>query len=207
MAGENLRKLPFSQNETRDLVVAQIGKYTNWKYPGLEIGPGNGEWTEHLVANEPLYLVDTHEHFLTETKTKFNGHFQNKIRSYLTTGTDLSMLPQNQLGFVFSWNVFNYLTLDLIEQYLESIYKVLRPGGVAMFSYNNAERPLCARYVDTGYMSYAPKSKLLEIVAKYEFEVISLQDLEEYISWIEIRKPGELSSIKVHPVMGTVMEK
>jgi ubiquinone/menaquinone biosynthesis C-methylase UbiE/organic radical activating enzyme len=204
---ERTRVMPITDDTTTEAILAQIGKYVNWQYPGLEIGPGAGVWTEHLVASEPLYLVDIHDEFLIETKTKFNDVYQNKLRSYITSETDLSMLPQNQFGFVFAWNVFNYLPFDLLDQYLESIYKVLRPGGVAMFSYNNAERPGCARYVDMGYMSYMPKHALMPLLEKYGYEVLSTQDLEEYISWVEIKKPGKLVTIKVHAPIGTVLGK
>lgn len=205
--GEKTRVIPIVDPETKELILAQIGKYVSWQYPGLEIGPGSGVWTEYLVASEPLYLVDIHDEFLIETKAKFNDVYQNKLRSYVTSETDLSMLPQNQFGFVFAWNVFNYLTFDLLDQYLESIYKVLRPGGVAMFSYNNAERPECARYVDIGYMSYMPKRLLITLLEKYGYELLSEKDLEEYISWVEIKKPGELSTIKRHASIGTVLGK
>lgn len=194
-------------DSSREQVIAQISKYTNWEYPGLEIGPGEGAWTEQLVACEPLYLVDIHSIFLTKTKNKFNKEYQRKICSYTTSETDLSMLPQNQLGFVFAWNVFNYLTADLIEQYLIEIYNVLRPGGVCMFSYNNAERYQCAKYVEAGYMSYMPKTLLLDLIKAQNFELINTVDLEEHVSWVEFKKPGTLSTIKRHASLGQIIEK
>jgi SAM-dependent methyltransferase/organic radical activating enzyme len=202
----NNRKLPLLE-ETRQEIIALIHKYSNWKYPGLEIGPGDGIWTEYLVANEPLYLVDIHKEFLDSTKSKFNELFQNRLRAYITKETNLDMLPQNQFGFVFSWNVFNYLTTDLIDQYLKEIFSTLRPGGVCMFSYNNAERVHCAKYVEQGYMSYMPKKLLTKLIHKHGFEIISLEDRNESISWVEIQKPGTLSTIKAHPVLGEIIQK
>jgi SAM-dependent methyltransferase/organic radical activating enzyme len=200
------RKLPMLE-ETRQEIIALIQKYSDWKYPGLEIGPGDGVWTEYLVANEPLYLVDIHKEFLDSAKRKFNELFQNRLRTYVTKETNLDMLPQHQFGFVFSWNVFNYLTTDLIDQYLTEIFSVLRPGGVCMFSYNNAERVHCARHVEQGYMSYMPKKLLTKLIHQHGFEIVSLEDRNESISWVEIRKPGVLSTIKAHPVLGEIIQK
>jgi phospholipid N-methyltransferase/organic radical activating enzyme len=200
------RKLPLSE-ETSKKIIATVQKFSDWKYPALEIGPGDGIWTEHLVANEPLYLVDIHWDFLESTKSKFNAVYQNRLRLYKTNETDLSMLPQNQFGFVFSWNVFNYLTTDLIDQYLKEIFSVLRPGGVCMFSYNNAERTHCAKNVELGYMSYMPKKLLTTLIHQHGFEIIGLEDRDETISWAEIRKPGVLSTIKAHPVLGEIIQK
>jgi ubiquinone/menaquinone biosynthesis C-methylase UbiE len=200
------RKLPLSE-ETSKKIIATVQKFSDWKYPALDIGPGDGIWTEHLVANEPLYLVDIHWDFLESTKSKFNAVYQNRLRLYKTNETDLSMLPQNQFGFVFSWNVFNYLTTDLIDQYLKEIFSVLRPGGVCMFSYNNAERTHCAKNVELGYMSYMPKKLLTTLIHQHGFEIIGLEDRDETISWAEIRKPGVLSTIKAHPVLGEIIQK
>lgn len=204
--GEFSRQMPILEC-TRELVNAQISKHASWQYPGLEIGPGEGIWTTQLVACEPLYLVDIHREFLDRTKYKFGIEYQAKICNYVTSETDLSMLPQNQMGFVFSWNVFNYLTADIIEQYLIEIFSVLRPGGSCMFSYNNAERFSCAKYVESGFMSYMPKTLLLRLIQKHNFELVSVIDLEEYVSWVEIKKPGELSTIKRHASLGQILAK
>lgn len=193
--------------ETKEKIVSAIGQYVDWRYAGLEIGPGDGVWTEYLVACDPLYLVDIHSEFLNYTVDKFNQQYQIKLRTYVTKETNLDMLPQNQFGFVFSWNVFNYLTSDLVDQYLSQIYQILRPGGVCMFSYNNADRPNAAVFVETGFMSYLPKHLLLTLTNKHNFELIKAEDCEETVSWIEIRKPGDLRSIKVHPVLGHVHQK
>jgi hypothetical protein len=58
-----------------------------------------------------------------------------------------------------------------------------------------------------GYMSYMPKHALMPLLEKYGYEVLSTQDLEEYISWVEIKKPGKLVTIKVHAPIGTVLGK
>ena len=208
MAGELSRVLEIS-DDTKELVIGIVSKYVNWEYPVLEIGPGTGDWTKHLVGGEPLYLVDINAEFFDSVKERFTPEFQRKICCYWIddpkVDADLSRLPVNQIGFVFSWNTFNYLTLDLIDTYLGEIMRVLRPGGVAMFSYNNAERYQCAINVDIGFMSYVPKKLLLELIKKHEFEILSVQDHDEQISWVEIKKPGQLTTIKRHTVLGVVI--
>lgn len=205
--GELSRMLDITDT-TKDLVVGIVSKYVNWEYPVLEIGPGTGEWTKHLVSGEPLYLVDIHSEIFESVKERFTPEFQRRICCYCIedpkVDADLSRLPVGQIGFVFSWNTFNYLTLDLIDTYLGEIMRVLRPGGVAMFSYNNAERYQCAVNVDIGFMSYVPKRLLLELINKHGFEVLALQDFDEQISWVEIKKPGQLRTIKRHSVLGIV---
>lgn len=207
MPGELSRILDISDT-TKDLVVGIVSKYISWEYPVLEIGPGTGDWTKHLVGGEPLYLVDINPEFFDSVKERFTPEFQRRICCYWIddpkVDADLSRLPVGQIGFVFSWNTFNYLTLDIVDAYLGEIMRVLKPGGVAMFSYNNAERYQCAINVDIGFMSYVPKRLLLELINKHGFEVLSLQDFDEQISWVEIKKPGHLKTIKRHSVLGIV---
>jgi SAM-dependent methyltransferase len=217
--GSNSTDVPTERNdrilhindETRSRVIVRLRSYTDWHYPGLEIGPGDGTWTEHMVASDPLYIVDVHNEFIDNTLNKFNPFYRNRLRPYLLkshTGPesfDLSALPQNQFGFVFSWNVFNYLPLAETRAYLNSIYNVLRPGGVAMFSYNNCDIPQMVEYVEQGYRSWMPSKLLIDACKKLGFEIIATSSTELTVHWIEIKKPGELKTIKAHQTMGKIL--
>jgi SAM-dependent methyltransferase len=217
--GSNSSDVPTERNdrilhindETRSRIIVRLRSYTDWHYPGLEIGPGDGVWTEHMVACDPLYLVDVHKEFIDNTLDKFNHFYRNRLRPYLLkshTGPesfDLGVLPQNQFGFVFAWNVFNYLPLAETRAYLTSIYNVLRPGGVAMFSYNNCDIPQMVEYVEQGYRSWMPSKLLIDTCKELGFEVITTSSTELTVHWIEIKKPGELKTIKAHQTMGKIL--
>lgn len=204
------RQLPIN-NETRSEIIVRLRSYTDWHYPVLEIGPGDGVWTEHLVAGDPLYLLDRHQEFLDATLDKFNGVYRNRIRPYLTglharrPEEDMTMLPANQFGFIFSWNVFNYLPLKETTAMLEGSMRCLRPGGVMMFSYNNCDVVQCAEYVEQGFRSWMPSKLLEKTVQDLGFEIIVNRSLEETVHWIEIRKPGALTTTKHHQVLGKIL--
>lgn len=203
---ERLRVMKISE-DANTAICSSILSYVDWQYPGLEIGPGDGNWTKHLVSCDPLYLVDVHQTFLDSAASQFHSDYQKRVRPYLTDGANLSMLPQGQFGFVFAWNVFNYLTPDVIDLYLGEIFKVLRPGGTAMFSYNNAERVNSAVFAETGYMSYMPKKHLLKLLNKYGFESVITKEFDESISWVEVRKPGDLHTVKAHQSLAQIVVK
>lgn len=195
------RKLNLNA-ETTATVLSRIHNYCDWRYPGLEIGPGDGEWTKELVACDPLYIVDIFQEFLDSTKSQFNEAYQRRIRSYLIQSEDLAKLPQNQMGFVFSWNTFNYFSFETVKQYLHSVFNVLRPGGTFMFSYNDGDVPYCADFVEQYYMSYVPKSMLIPLAEYIGYEVHANHLMQETVSWIELRKPGELHTVKAHQALG-----
>ena len=205
------RLLPIN-DETRSEVIVRLRSYTDWHYPVLEIGPGDGVWTEHLVAGDPLYLLDRHQEFLDATLNKFNGVYRNRIRPYLTGlhgrrhEEDMSMLPENQFGFIFSWNVFNYMPLKETVDMLQGSMRCLRPGGVMMFSYNNCDVAQCAEYVEQGFRSWMPSKLLEQTCSDLGFEIIANRSVEETVHWIEIRKPGALTTTKHHQVLGKIID-
>lgn len=208
---ERNHRIMNMHDETRSAVLVRARKYTDWRYPVLEIGPGDGTWTEHLIAGDPLYIIDVHQEFLDSTLSKFNPMYRNRIRSYLTgmhanrSDTDLSMLPTEQFGFIFAWNVFDYFPLAHTKAFLEQSIHLLRPGGHMMFSYNNCDFVQCAEYAEQGFRSWMPQSLLINTCNELGFEVVNLSSLEETVHWIEIKKPGELKTVKAHQVMGEIV--
>jgi SAM-dependent methyltransferase len=117
------------------------------------------------------------------------------------------MLPQGQMAFVFCWNFLNYRSLDTVKEYLKSVKEVLRPGGVFMFSYNNGDMYECAGYAEGHWMSYIPKSLLVPMCESLGYEVIHTQESRgdgTALSWIELKKHGELNTVKAHQVLGEI---
>lgn len=201
-----VRKL-YMPNHAVPVLMSRLGLILDWRYPTLEIGCRDGEWTTQLVAGDPLYIVDTHQEFLTSTMNRFNPEYQRRIRPYLIKDQDFSVLPQQQFGFVFSWNFFNYLSLDSIKHHLQEIFNLLKPGGRVLFSYNNGDLPEAAEHAENYYMTYMPKSLLLPMCEMLGYDIHDHQDFHPALSWIELQKPGELTTTKAHQVLGTVKRK
>jgi SAM-dependent methyltransferase len=206
---ENIRRIRimYIPDNIRSEIESRIALRTNWKYPALEIGCRDGEWTKLLVAGDPLYLTDVHQEFLDSAIKDYPAEYQRRTRPYLIKNLDYSILPQRQFGFVFSWNYFNYKTIDSIKQALKEVYNLLRPGGVFMFSYNNGDMPAGAAYAESYFMSYVPKSMLIPACQQVGFEIIESKDFEPCVCWVELRKPGELTTVKGHQALGIVKEK
>ena len=190
--------------DVEDLIKYRIQLYTNWQYPTLEIGCRDGEWTQHLVAADPLYIFDKYQEFLDSTNTKFPAEYQRRLRKYLNKDYDFSLIPQKQFGFIFSWGHFNYVSLDTITQVLKSARELLRPGGVFLFSYNDGDTPAGAGMAENFAQTFIPKSILVPTCEGLGFEVVQTFEELPNITWIEVRKPGELKTIKAHQVMGKI---
>ena len=199
-------------NDAKLELLAKIRMYTDSRFPVLEIGPGDGQWTSALVAGDPLYLVEQHQEFIDSTLSKFTPEYKNRVRCYLVgqSGrglTDLSELPQNQFGFVFSCNVFEYFTQDIVKQYLAEIYGVLRPGGQALITYNNTDYLHNVLYVEHGLRSWLPYSDFAKMITDTGFEIINRVDQDKQLHWIEFKKPGILTTIKTHQALGEIIDR
>ena len=205
----NIRKIRVLdlRPEIEEEILNRIRIYTSWRYPALEIGCRDGEWTKKMVAADPLYITDHYRDFLESAVKDFPEEYQRRVRPYLTKDANLSMLPQGQFSFVFCWNFLNYRSLDTVKEYLKSVKELLRPGGVFMFSYNNGDMHECAGYAEGYWMSYIPKSLLVPMCESLGYEVISAQEARgegTAISWIELKKHGELNTVKAHQVLGEI---
>jgi SAM-dependent methyltransferase len=205
---ENIRKIRvmYIPDNIKTEIESRISLRANWKYPALEIGCRDGEWTNTLVAGDPLYLTDVHQEFLDSAVKGYPSEYQRRVRPYLIKNEDYRILPQKQFGFVFSWNYFNYRTLDSIKLALKQVYNLLRPGGVFMFSYNNGDLPAGAAYAESYFMSYVPKSLLIPACQQAGFEVVVTRDFEPAVSWVELQKPGDLQTVKGHQALGIIKE-
>ena len=203
----DIRRL-YTYGNVKEIIQSRIYRYVNWQYPSLEIGPGDGEYTEQMIAGDPLYIVDVHQEFLDATKNRFNEFYATRrLRSYLVKNDyDLSMLPQKQMGFVLAWNVFNYFPLEAIKSYLVEIKKTMRPGGILMFSYNNSDRWQGAEMVENAFMCHTPKHMLLPLVESLGFNVLDSKDYDPTVSWVELEVEGKLQTNKAHQVLGSVIQ-
>lgn len=190
-----------------ELVISQRANlYVDWHYPGLQIGVYETEWTRAMVACDPFYVVDPNTTLLDDFVSVFTPEYQRRVRPYHIKDIDLSVLPQNQIGFALCWNYLNYKSMETIKQWLQEVYKVLRPGGVFMFSYNNADLPSGAGFAETNFMSYMPKSLLLPLCEMIGYELINCYDFDTSASWLELRKPGTLQTVKAHQALGEILE-
>jgi len=210
------RKIEVSP-EFADQLGSRIRQYTNWKYPSLEIGPGDGFWTDNLVGSDPLYLVDIHKEYLDSTVSKYNDVYKRRIRPYLTgpengkSDLTLDFLPSGQLGFIFSWAVFDFLPYEQTKTYLKSCFNSLRPGGIMLFSYNDCDTFKGAAAAEGGLRAWITKSLLLQIFDELNFECLGFYNSSDsnnksdmYHSWVEIKKSGNLFSMKTTQPLGSI---
>lgn len=209
-------KTEFRINENiLDIIKGHIYQNAHHHYAGLQFGctPQSKVLTGELVANDPLYLCDLSLDRVEDIAGQFNEVYYGRLRKYAIIDHNLNTLPQNQFGFILSWFLFNYANITCIHEYLKKMSGLLRPGGRFLFSYNNCDLLDSCVLAEAGGMSYVSKRQLINLCLQEGFEIVYEYDLPnnddhvKWISWIEIKKPGELSTVKRRQVLGEIKQK
>ena len=209
----NKQSLFTQSEEITKFILERLRRYSDFRYPGMQLSCESPYLTSEMVVNDPLYLCDYNIAHIDNTIAQFNELYRKRVQKYLIYAKSLELLPQNQFGFILCWMHFNYYELETLEIFLRNAFNVLRPGGVFMFSYNNSDLLSSCILSEYGQMSFIPKRNLIKICTELGFEIIEFFDIPnnddavKYISWVEIKKPGTLKSKKMSQSIGVIKSK
>lgn len=189
----------IGHEEIAEQFVERLELHASWKHPGLFIRPEKGNFVEPLLACDPLYITDESKELLLMIKQRWTKEYQARLRYSILDESQhplLKSIPQNQIGLIVAYHFFNYKPLSLITDYLKEMFELLKPGGVLIFTFNNCNRPEAVKLVENHYQTYVPKQTLIPIAEGLGYEVINSFDLGTTISWLEVKKPGTLTSLR-----------
>lgn len=193
--------------ETEKLLVDRLVKYTDWRYPGLVLRPAHSPGIQSLVALDPLYLVDTHPALFDPVKSLFTTEYQRRLRYYVieeyTNDRIFWNLPQEQFGFVCAFRYFEFKPWEVLQQYLDEIFVLLRPGGSLLFSFNDCDEWRAVGLTEHHFCCYTPGRLVREHSRKLGYAITYDYNDDAGTAWLELRKPGNLDSIRgAQPLAG-----
>jgi SAM-dependent methyltransferase len=193
------RKLKASE-EGIEAITANLKKYTDWRLPGLCIRPGQERFVEDMVPLYPLYVADANAELLAPCISKFTPEFQRRLCIYNVDDykdkDPLHELPNNQFGLIFAYNFLNYKPLNIIERYLNGFAQKLRPGGHAIFTYNDCDIAQGMGLAEKSFMCFTPGSKVEQLILSAGLDIVNRERAYLDLTWVDVRKPGEITSIK-----------
>ena len=203
------RRMPMTA-DVQQMISNRIKSYVDWKYPGLIIRPGVETFISDLVALDPLYLVDYSTELLQPALSTFPEEYQRRLRVYeqdpCSTNV-LDTLPDNQFGMCLAFNFFEFTPLEVVEQYLRNIFNKLRPGGILAMTFNDCDRAHCVALVEKNFCFYTPGNRVKAIAKSIGYrQMFSWTDMGN-LTWLELRKPGELESIRGGQTLAKIVHK
>ena len=102
----------------------------------LEIAPGFGRCTQYLKdLCKDLTIVDLNQNCINNCKQRFRD--SNNRNYFVNDGKSLSMIPDNSIDFIFSWDSMVHVTPQVIQAYLKEAARILKPGGIGFIHHSN----------------------------------------------------------------------
>lgn len=175
----------------------------------LEIGCGVGRLTFELAEHfGEVCGMDVSESFLEIAREHNNT---NRIRFLKIDQTRLLENDMDAFDVVFSMEVFHYLDLDVLENYIEDSYRLLVKGGTLVFQINTQPFKFVTRvsllirqllhligvkyWRDSptsldGNRKYVPTTVLQNLLVKHGFTDIQCKNPQSPATWLAGTKPN-----------------
>jgi ubiquinone/menaquinone biosynthesis C-methylase UbiE len=163
----------------------------------LELGPGTGRLTRHLIGRcKQLILVD-YSRFVCEWLQRY---LQGKgcFEVHQIDKPCISMVPANSVDTVLANGVFEHIDVDDLYSFLAEFRRLLKPAGVVAFNFDNITSrgglehfgtnppPLGERRI---FRFYHPE--MLRILCEsIGFHVIRITTDSSRFGFIEMKKPA-----------------
>jgi hypothetical protein len=197
--------------ETEQFYCTRIMRYNSWHHPAMIIRPGCEAYINHLLASDPLYLVDESHDLLQPAISQFNEQYQQRLRTYAInerSGEEiLGKLPDGQFGLVFAYNFFNFRPFEIIRTYLAEIYQKLRPGGVLAMTFNDCDRAKGVMLVEQHFCCYTPGYLVRELAQSLGYQIAFSWTDHGPTTWMELQKPGNFVSLRGGQALAKIIPK
>lgn len=207
-----LNRRPILSPENDSFIRSRIMGFTHSRLAGMIIRPGLETFIKHMVSFDPLYLVDRNEEMLFPSTFEFPDQYKRRLRPYFVDEYDqscpiLENLPNNQFAICLAYNFFNFKPISVIEQYLKEIFDKLKPGGRLMMTFNDCDNEKAVKLAESYYACYTPGRMVKEIAKQIGYEIYFIWNDNVPSTWIELQKPGTLSSLRGGQTLAKIIHK
>ena len=193
------------------LLRTRLKNLTDWRLPGMIIRPGAETFIEDMVPLDPLYVVDHDPELMRIAVNNFTPEYQRRLREYVINdwadGPVLDKLPNNQFGVIFAYHYFNHKPMPIICKFLTEFYEKLRSGGSVLMTYNNCDQAHGVIRAEHAWMLYTPRRLIEQHAIETGFELINAHDGKGDVSWLELRKPGDIVSLRGGQTLAKIVAK
>lgn len=190
-------------------ILSQLYQHSNTLYPGLIFTPCLEEYVRYMAASDPLYLLGRNLDYLKTLVKNLPDQYQNRLGLY----DDIEKLPMNQFSIIIASDFFHQIHYSQVVEYLQTAFRLLRPGGCVIFTFNNADIYEIAVQAELKLISFSSQAKLAKDSVRLGFEILEFNndfiDIAnyKYTSWAMLKKPGTLATIKRSQSQGLIGRK
>jgi hypothetical protein len=175
------------------------------------IRPGVEKFIEDMVGFDPLYLIDQEHDLLMPAFNRFPEEYQRRLRMYtVKENVDseiLDKIPHSQFGFCLTYNFFEFKPFEIVRKYMTEVYQKLKPGGTFIMTFNDCDRDKAVKLVEQRYACYTPGSLVRELASTIGYTQNFSWDNDGPTTWLELRKPGTLTSLRGGQTLAKIIKK
>lgn len=152
----------------------------------LEIGCGPGRLLKPMSRHfRAVQGVDVSDEMIRLARERLrdvpNAHV------HATTGSDLSLFPDDTFDFVYSYAVFQHIpSREVVFRYLEESRRVLKPGGILRCQINGLPQT-AARYTTWDGVRIAA-AEVADFARANDFQLLALEGVLTQYMWATMRK-------------------
>lgn len=151
----------------------------------LDFGCGVGRLTQALAEHFDAAVGVDIARSMARRARDFNRHGE-RVSYVVNTRPDLALFGDDTFDFVYSNKVLQHIPPLAVEAYVEEFFRVLRPGGVALFQMRNGPRiepgTLRARLYTFRRRTLRRLWKRVRGLAPYEMHFVARERMEEVIA-------------------------
>lgn len=204
---EARKNVRIINDDFRDFVKTLVEKYSDYRYPGLELSPMHYDLTNSMISFDPIYLVDQDPTMLSNMVEMFDSKFSHKLRTYtMNLRGDVGKLPLKSIGFVSAVNAFEQYNNEALESVLKNIYSLLLPGASILFTFNNCDFASGAKQVEKGRACYHTTKSVDMLMERLGYICIKFIVFNGHETVVEAKIPGILESKKISPAIGQIID-
>jgi len=148
----------------------------------LEIGCGVGRVTEYFKDDfEKIYGIDISEEMIQRAKKRLP---HEQFTFIANNGSHLP-LENETIDFIFSYIVFQHIpSYKIIKEYMNEIYRVLKPGGIFKVQVRGLEVDKKKWY----YGVHFNEQKIKKILDKTKLKMLRIKREEKKLIWLLLEK-------------------
>lgn len=151
----------------------------------LDFGCGVGRLTQALADHFDEAVGVDIAASMVERAREFNRH-GDRVRYAVNAAPDLSLLDDDRFDLVYSNKVLQHIPPQPVEAYVREFFRVLRPGGLAVFQMRSGPRiepgTLRARLYTFRRRTLRRLWKRVRGLAPYEMHFVARERMEEVIA-------------------------
>jgi SAM-dependent methyltransferase len=160
------------------------------RFPGrdaaLEIGCGPGRLMRPLSKHfGEIHGVDVSDQMIRLAQDRLRG--TPNAHPHHSSGSDLSMFPEEKFDFVYSYAVFQHIpSRDVVFNYLREARRVLKTGGILRCQMNGL--PPHAKQYDTWSGVRITEDEVVAFAREQDLQLLVVEQIWTQYMWITCRK-------------------